>query len=150
MVESRLHLPPFSHILYEPHLNRIKQRLSSRWFQSLLQHKELHTDLVLDGHDGVVPARVDVQDVVVVAPAQVVGDVGEGGAARLRHAVVDDHHVVFVVRQRGRRRVPQAVLQVPLLDLSYLVARDGLFWRRTGEEIEMSAGHTGVCLVVNY
>lgn len=46
------------------------------------------------------------QDVVVVLPAQVVGDVGEGGAGRLGHAVVDDDDVIFVVERRQERRVP--------------------------------------------
>ena len=36
--------------------------------------------LVLQGHDGVVLGGVDVQHVEVVLGAQVVGDVGEGGA----------------------------------------------------------------------
>ncbi len=87
------------------------------------------SDLVLDGHDRVVLGGVDVQDVVVVLPAQVVGDVGEGGAGRLGHAVVDDDDVVFAVGQRRGRRVPfpQAVLRVPLLDLSHLVSGDGSF-----------------------
>lgn len=67
----------------------------------------------------------------MVLPAQVVGDVGEGGASRLGHPVVDDDYVVFVVGQRRRRRVPlpQTVLRVPLLDLSYLMSGDGSFWR---------------------
>ena len=55
------------------------------------------SDLVLYGHDGVVLGGVDVQDVVVVFPAQVVGNVGEGGAGRLGHAVVDDYYVIFAV-----------------------------------------------------
>ena len=89
------------------------------------------SDLVLYGHDRVVLGGVDVQDVVVVLPAQVVGDVGEGGAGRLGHAVVDDDEVVFVLGQRRGRRVPfpQAVLRVPLLDLSHLVSGDGSFCR---------------------
>lgn len=93
------------------------------------------SDLVLYRHDWVVLGGVDVQDVVMVLPAQVVGDVGEGGAGRLGHAVVDDDHVVFALGQRRRRRVPfpQAVLRVPLLDLSYLVSGDGPFWRDEGQ-----------------
>lgn len=83
-------------------------------------------DLVLYGHDGVVLGRVDVQDVVVVLPAKVVGNVGEGGAGRLGHAVVDDDHI-FALGQRRRRRLslPQPILRVPLLNLSYLVSGDG-------------------------
>lgn len=42
----------------------------------------------------------------MVLPAQVVGDVGEGGAGRLGHAVVDDDDVIFVVKRRQERRVP--------------------------------------------
>lgn len=89
------------------------------------------SDLVLYGHDGVVLGGVDVQDVVVVLPAQVVGDVGEGGAGRLGHAVVDDDEVVLVLGRRRGRRVPfpQAVLRVPLLDLSHLMSGDGSLWR---------------------
>lgn len=56
--------------------------------------------LVLYGHDRVVLGGVDVQDVVVVLPTQVIGDVGEGGAGRFGHAVVDDNQVVFVVGRR--------------------------------------------------
>lgn len=55
------------------------------------------SDLVLYGHDRVVLGRVDVQDVEVILPAQVVGDVGERGAGRLGHAVVDYDHVVLAV-----------------------------------------------------
>lgn len=84
------------------------------------------SDLVLDGHDWVVFGGVDVQDMVAVLPAQVVGDVGEGGAGCLGHAVVDDHQVVLAVRQCRRRvSLPQAVLRVALLDLSHLVSGDG-------------------------
>lgn len=98
-------------------------------------HVERRSDLVLYGHDRVVLGGVDVQDVVVVLPAQVVGDVGEGGAGRLGHAVVDDYHVVFALGQRRGQRVPfsQAVLRVPLLDLSHLVSGDGSLWRDNGE-----------------
>lgn len=66
------------------------------------------------------------QHVVVVLPAQVVGDVGEGGAGGLGHAVVDDDQVVLAVGQRGRRlALPQAVLRVPLLDLPHFMPGDG-------------------------
>lgn len=64
------------------------------------------TDLVLYGHDRVVLCGVDVQDVVVVLPTQVVGDVGEGGAGRLWHAVVNDDDVILVVGRKRGRRVP--------------------------------------------
>lgn len=90
--------------------------------------------LVLYGHDRVVLGSVDVQDVIVVLPTQVVGDVGEGGAGRLGHTVVDNDHIVVVVGQRRSRRVPfpQAVLRVSLLDLSYLMSGNGSLWRREG------------------
>lgn len=90
----------------------------------------MNPDLVLYGHDWVVLCRVDVQDMVVVLPAQVVGDVGEGGAGRLGHAVVDDDHVVLAIgRQQGERfPFPEPVLRVPLLDLSNFVPGDGSFW----------------------
>lgn len=43
------------------------------------------------------------QDVVAILPTQVVGDVGEGRAGRLGHAVVDDDHVVLAIGLgRGR------------------------------------------------
>lgn len=89
------------------------------------------SDLVLYGHDRVVLGRVDVQDVEVILPAQVVGDVGERGAGRLGHAVVDYDHVVLAVswlRWGQGVPLPQTVLRVPLLDLSYLVSGDGSFW----------------------
>lgn len=87
------------------------------------------SDLVLYGHDRVVLGGVDVQDVVVVLPTQVVGDVCEGRAGRLGHSVVDDDDVVFAVGPGHERRVPlpQAVLCVPLLDLSHLMPGDGAF-----------------------
>lgn len=74
----------------------------------------------------------------MVLPAQVVGDVGEGGAGRLGHAVVDDDDVVFVVGRRRSRRVPfpQTVLRVPLLDLSYLVSGDGSLWGGDDRKLE--------------
>lgn len=89
--------------------------------------------LVLYGHDRVVLGGVDVQDVIVVLPAQVVGDVREGGAGRLGHAVVNNDDVVLALGRRRGRRVPfpQAVLRVPLLDLSHLVPGDGALWRGT-------------------
>lgn len=67
----------------------------------------------------------------MVLPAQVVGDVGEGGAGCLGHAVVDDDDVVFALGQRRGRRIPfpQTVLCVSLLDLSHLVSGDGSFCR---------------------
>lgn len=107
------------------------------------------SDLVLQGHDRVVLGGVDVQDVVVVLSAQVVGDVGEGGAGRLGHAVVDDDHVILAAGQRCRRvPLPQAVLRVPLLDLSYLMAGDGSFWGDTGEfEMHRSAFVSVFCYV---
>jgi len=55
------------------------------------------SDLVLYGHNWVVLGGVYVQNMVVVLPAQVVGDVGEGGAGCLGHAVVDDDHVILSV-----------------------------------------------------
>lgn len=70
------------------------------------------------------------QDVVAVLPTQVVGDVCEGRAGRLGHSVVDDDDVVFAVgvgHARGGVPLPQAVLRVPLLDLSHLVPGDGSF-----------------------
>lgn len=88
-------------------------------------------DLVLDGHDRVVLCGVDVQDMVAVLSTQVVGDIGEGGAGRLGHAVVDNHNVVLAVGWQQRQRVPlpEAVLRVPLLDLSNLVPGDGALCR---------------------
>lgn len=62
----------------------------------------------------------------MVLPAQVVGDVGEGGAGSLGHPVVDDHQVILAAGQRCcRLTLPQAVLHVPLLDLPHLVSGDG-------------------------
>lgn len=77
------------------------------------------------------------QDVVAALPAEVVGDVGEGRAGRLGHAVVDDDHVVLAVGLGRGRRVPPplAVLRVPLLDLPHLVPGDGSFLGR-GQERE--------------
>lgn len=74
----------------------------------------------------------------MVLSAQVVGDVGEGGAGRLGHAVVDDDHIVLAVGRRQGERVPfpEAVLRVPLLDLSNFVPGDGSFW---------VGGDTGSC-----
>lgn len=46
------------------------------------------------------------QDVVVVLPTQVVGDVCEGRAGRLGHSVVDDDDIVFAVGFGRDRRVP--------------------------------------------
>lgn len=91
----------------------------------------LQSNLVLNGHDRVVLGGVDVQDVVVVLPTQVIGNVGEGGAGCLGHAVVNDDHVIFAVGQQGCSRVPfpQTVLCVPLFDLSYLVSGDSSFCR---------------------
>lgn len=39
------------------------------------------------------------QHMEVVLGTQVVGDVGEGGAGRLGHAVVDDDQIVVVARR---------------------------------------------------
>lgn len=93
-------------------------------------------DLVLDGHDWVVLCGVDVQDVVAVLAAQVVGDIGEGSAGCLGHTVVDDDHVVLAVGWQQRQRVPlpEAVLRVPLLDLSNLVPGDGSLCGEVGVE----------------
>lgn len=145
VVESRLHFPPFSHILYKPHLNKPKStyhnndlRSRQRWSGVGRWRKRRSPDLVLEGHDRVVLGGVDVQDVVVVLPAQVVGDVGEGSAGCLGHPVVDDDHVILAVGQRcGWVPLPQAVLRVPLLDLSYLVSGDGSFW---GDERKLEKG----------
>lgn len=145
VVESRLHFPPFSHILYKPHLNKPKStyhnndlRSRQRWSGVGRWRKHRSPDLVLEGHDRVVLGGVDVQDVVVVLPAQVVGDVGEGSAGCLGHPVVDDDHVILAVGQRcGWVPLPQAVLRVPLLDLSYLVSGDGSFW---GDERKLEKG----------
>lgn len=100
VVESRLHFPPLSHILNKPHLNQIISIITMNEMlivTTMQEHKESSSDLVLYGHDRVVLGGVDVQDMVVVLPAQVVGDVGEGGAGRLGHAVVDDDKVVFAL-----------------------------------------------------
>lgn len=93
------------------------------------------TNLVLYGHDWVVLGGVDVQDMVVVLPTQVIGNVGEGGAGCLGHAVVNDDHIIFTVGWRwgGRVPFPQAVLCVPLLDLSHLVPGDSSFWGDDGK-----------------
>ena len=66
------------------------------------------------------------QDVVVILPAQVISDVGEGSASRFGHTVVNDHNV-FSVGQR-HRRVPlpqQPVLRVPLFNLPNLMPGNG-------------------------
>lgn len=125
MVESRLHFSPLSHILYKPHLNQIMIIITMDEMLFLV-HTVYHTvtimkdyqentlqmtggihvcvsgrsDLVLYGHDRVVLGGIDVQDVVVVLPAQVVGDVGKRGAGRLGYAVVDDDQVVVALGQR--------------------------------------------------
>lgn len=93
-------------------------------------------NLVLDGHDRVVLGRVDVQHVVAVLATQVIGDIGEGSAGRLGHAVVDNDHVVFAVGwQQGQRvSLPEAILRVPLLNLSNLVPGDGSLCGAVGTE----------------
>lgn len=106
----------------------------------MLKRDEELSDLILYGHDWVVLGGVDVQDVVVVLPAQVIGDVGEGGAGRLGHAVVDDDHVIFALGQRRRVPFSQAVLCVPLLDFSYLMSGDGPFWKDDGK---LDTGESG-------
>ena len=80
--------------------------------------------LVLYGHDGVVLGGVDVQHVEAVLPTQVVGDVGEGGAGRLGHSVVDDDHVVFFCQWGG---FPPQVFTVSLLHFCQLVSGNGPF-----------------------
>lgn len=72
------------------------------------------------------------QDVEAVFPTQVVGDVGEGGAGRLRDSVVDDDHVVFVC-QRGQ--FTARVLAVTLLHFSQLVSGDGAFCKNRKDEV---------------
>lgn len=74
------------------------------------------------------------QHVEVVLAAQVVGDVCEGCARRLGHAVVDDDHVVFICHWWRRRlllllqRVPPGgVLTVALLHLGQLMTGNRLF-----------------------
>lgn len=51
--------------------------------------------LVLQGHDRVILAGVDVKDMVVVPAAQVVGEIGEGGTGCFGHSVVNDHYIVL-------------------------------------------------------
>lgn len=58
------------------------------------------------GHDRVVLGGVDVQDVVVVLPTQVIGNVGEGSAGCLGYTIIDDDDVVFAVGQQCCCRVP--------------------------------------------
>lgn len=80
------------------------------------------TDLILKRHDGIVFAGVDVQHMVVIFVAQVVGDVGEGGAGCFGHSVVDDHRVVLL-----KLHLLNPHLTVPSLDLSHLMPGNGLF-----------------------
>lgn len=85
--------------------------------------------LVLQGHDRVVLRGVDVQNVVLVLAAQVVGDVGEGGAGRLRHAVVDDDYVIAL----AQRRLVPAILSVALFNLPHFMPCDGALCEVRGE-----------------
>lgn len=69
--------------------------------ESVLEIKRCRiSDLILHGHDRIVLGGVDVQDMVVVLPAQVIGNVAEGGAGRFGHPVVDDDQVFFALEQR--------------------------------------------------
>lgn len=74
------------------------------------------------------------QHMVVVLVAQVVGDVGEGGTGCFGHSVVDDHQIVF--RYQGRLR---PLLNVPLLNLSYLMSGNGSFCNEREDKIQISA-----------
>lgn len=87
--------------------------------------------LVLQGHDGVVLAGVDVQDVVVVPAAQVVGEVGEGGAGCFGHSVVDDHEVILDVLTR----VPHSLLSATFLDVTHFQPCDGTFYRDRSDRL---------------
>lgn len=61
-----------------------------------------------------------------VLPTQVIGYVGEGGAGRLGHPVVDDDHIVFFSQWR---QVPPTVFTVPLLYFCHLMSSNGTFWK---------------------
>jgi len=86
--------------------------------------------LVLQGQDRVVLGGVDVQDVEAVLATEVVGDVGEGGAGRLGHPVVDDHHVVGRAQRWGPLTTTPntTTTTLTLLHLRHLVPGDGPLW----------------------
>lgn len=89
------------------------------------------SDLILKRHDRIVFGGIDVQHMVVVLVAQVVGDVGEGGTCCFGHSVVDDHQIIL--RYQGLLR---PLLNVPLLNLSYLMSGNGSFCNGGGEDKE--------------
>ena len=72
MIKPWFHLFPGRYILYKAHL-------------------------VLQRHHGVIFGGVDVEHVVLVLGAQVVGDVGERGARRLGDSVINDHQVLLLI-----------------------------------------------------
>lgn len=68
------------------------------------------------------------QHMVVVLVAQVVGDVGEGGTGCFGHSVVDDYQIVLLYQGLLR-----PLLNVPLLNLSYLMSGNDSFCNGGGE-----------------
>ncbi len=62
-----------------------------------------------------------------VLSAQVICNVGEGGAGSFGHTVIDDNQILNL---RQCRRVPQAVPYLSLLHLSHLVSGHGALCRR--------------------
>lgn len=71
------------------------------------------------------------QHMIVVLVAQVIGDVGEGGTGCFGHSVVDDHQIIFL--DQGHLR---SLLNVPLLNLSYLMSGNDSFCNGGGEDEE--------------
>lgn len=91
-------------------------------------HKLYKTDLILKGHDRIIFGGIDVQHMVVVFVAQVIGNVGEGGTGCFGHSVVDDHQIVLLYQGLLR-----PLLNVSLLNLSYLMSGNGSFCKGGGD-----------------
>lgn len=105
------------------------------------ESNRLQSDLVLQGQDRVVLGGVDVQHVEAILAAQVVGDVCEGRAGCLGHAVVDDDHVVVICHRRRLllQRLPTSgVLAVTLLHLRQLMTGNCLFWKKRHNKMRKS------------
>lgn len=92
--------------------------------------------LVLQRHDRIILGGVDVENMEAVLSAQVICNVGEGGAGSLGHTVIDDNQILNL---RQCRRVPQAVPYLSLLHLSHLVSGHGALCRRKDMIIFTSA-----------
>ena len=84
----------------------------------------------MQGQDGVVLGGVDVQNVEAVPPTEVVGDVGEGRASCLGHAVVDHHRVIGRAQRRGHL-TPGLATPLLLLRLRPLAPGHGSLWNNT-------------------